>query len=101
MAEHSTTTSSLRCVIVTPETSVLVAPESSVAMPLYDGEAGLAPGRSPLFGRFGYGELRVRIGNGTARFYVGGGFVQVADNIVSVLTNRAVPAERLNSDTAG
>jgi F-type H+-transporting ATPase subunit epsilon len=47
----------------------------------------------------GYGELRVRSGQQTQRFYVDGGFVQVADNVVSVLTNRAVPSKAI--DVAG
>jgi F-type H+-transporting ATPase subunit epsilon len=31
--------------------------------------------------------------------YVDGGFVQVVDNVVSVLTNRALPTARLNAAT--
>ena len=34
------------------------------------------------------------------RFYVDGGFVQVADDVVSVLTNRAVPADQVEKDVA-
>src|SRR3954464_12290726 len=98
MADHASTTSgTLQCIIVTPETTALDTPASFVALPLFDGEAGVAPGRSPLIGRLGYGELRVRTASGTQHFYVDGGFVQVADNLVSVLTNRAVPAERINA----
>jgi F-type H+-transporting ATPase subunit epsilon len=89
-------TGALQCIIVTPETTALDTPANFVALPLVDGEAGVAPGRAPLIGRLGYGELRVRNGEKTQRFYVDGGFVQVADNIVSVLTNRAVPADRLD-----
>jgi F-type H+-transporting ATPase subunit epsilon len=101
MAEiHSTLTGTLQCIIVTPETTVLDSPADFVALPLYDGEAGVAPGRAPLIGRLGYGELRVRKGSETHRFYIDGGFVQVADNVVSVLTNRAIPAERVNGATA-
>jgi F-type H+-transporting ATPase subunit epsilon len=101
MADHaSTTTGTLQCIIVTPEATALDTPADFVALPLFDGEAGVAPGRAPLIGRLGYGELRVRSGNGTRRFYVDGGFVQVADNVVSVLTNRAVPAEKLDSAAA-
>ena len=62
-----------------------------VALPLYDGEIGIAPGHSPFIGRLGYGELRVVNGGGRTRYYVDGGFVQVADNLVSVLTKRAIP----------
>lgn len=97
MADHAHTTSgSLQCIIVTPEATALDTSASFVALPLFDGEAGIAPGRAPLIGRLGYGELRVRTDRGTRRYYVDGGFVQVADNIVSVLTNRAIPAERLD-----
>jgi F-type H+-transporting ATPase subunit epsilon len=100
MAEtHSSSNGALHCVIVTPEATVLDAPADFVALPLWDGEAGVAPGRAPLIGRMGYGELRVRSGQQTQRFYVDGGFVQVANNNVSVLTNRAIPAKAV--DTAG
>lgn len=101
MADHAhTTTGILQCIIVTPEATALDTPADFVALPLFDGEAGVAPGRAPLIGRLGYGELRVRTSAGTSRFYVDGGFVQVADNVVSVLTNRAVPADRLDSAAA-
>jgi F-type H+-transporting ATPase subunit epsilon len=101
MAEHTSTPSdNLQCVIVTPEMTVLDTPADFVALPLFDGEAGVAPGRSPLIGRLGYGELRVRSGNETRRFYVDGGFVQVVENVVSVLTNRAMPAEKVDGAAA-
>jgi F-type H+-transporting ATPase subunit epsilon len=101
MAEYnSTLTGNLRCIIVTPEMTVLDTPADFVALPLFDGEAGVAPGRSPLIGRLGYGELRVRSGNETRHFYVDGGFVQVVDNVVSVLSNRALSAENVDSAAA-
>ena len=76
-------------------------PADFVALPLYDGEAGVAPGRSPLIGRLGYGELRIRRpGQAALHMYVDGGFVQVVDNVVSVLTNRAIPASSIDEATA-
>jgi F-type H+-transporting ATPase subunit epsilon len=71
-----------------------------VALPLYDGELGVAPGHSPFIGRLGYGELRVTEGDKTKRYYVGGGFVEVAKNQVSILTSDAIPAERLDAAAA-
>jgi F-type H+-transporting ATPase subunit epsilon len=97
---HSTLPGALKCIVVTPETTVLDTHADFIALPLYDGEAGVAPGRAPVIGRLGYGELRVRTGRVTRRFYVDAGFVQVADNVVSVLTNRAVPAEKVNRESA-
>ena len=42
----------------------------------------------------------VREDGKTIRLYVDGGFVQVADGIVSVLTNAAIPAEKLSAAAA-
>lgn len=90
----------LKLVVVTPEATVLEAPAEFVALPLFDGEIGIAPLHSPMIGRVGYGEMRVKHGGGTTRYYIDGGFVQVADNVVSVLTGRASPANSLDAATA-
>ena len=57
---HPQPAAALQCVVVTPEATVIDTPAEFVALPLYDGEVGIAPGRSPLIGRLGYGELRIR-----------------------------------------
>lgn len=90
----------LRCIVVTPEATVLDEPTDFVALPLYDGEIGFARARAPMIGRLGYGELRLVSDHTTKRFYVDGGFVQVADDVVSVLTSRAVPAADLDAAVA-
>jgi F-type H+-transporting ATPase subunit epsilon len=101
MAEsHTKSAAALHCVVVTPETTVLDAQAEFIALPLYDGEVGILPGRSPLIGRLGYGEMRIKKGGETLRYYVDGGFVQVVDNNVSVLTNRAVPAAQIDPAAA-
>lgn len=90
----------LTLIVVTPETTVLDEQVDFVALPLYDGEIGIAPGRSPLIGRLGYGELRLKAAGQTRRYYIDGGFVQVANNTVSLLTNRAVPASEIDRAVA-
>ncbi len=97
MTETPTT---LRCIIVTPEETVLDTVAEFVALPLFDGELGVGRGHSPMIGRLGYGELRLRTGSESTRYYVDGGFVQVADNLVSVLTNRAIPAAKVDAASA-
>ena len=94
------TDNAVQCVVVTPERAVLDEVVDFVALPMYDGELGVAPGRAPLIGRLGYGELRTRKGPHVDRFFVDGGFVQVRDNVVSVLTPKALKAEELSADTA-
>ncbi len=90
----------LECIVVTPEATVLESTAEFVALPLYDGEIGIAPGHSPLIGRLGYGEMRITSGNQTKHFFVDGGFVQVAANVVSVLTSRAIPTAEIDARAA-
>jgi F-type H+-transporting ATPase subunit epsilon len=90
----------LTCIVVTPEQTALEQKAEFVALPLYDGEIGIAHNHSPLIGRLGYGEMRIKSGGTTSSYYVDGGFVQVAGNVVSVLTNRAVPAKNLDAAAA-
>jgi F-type H+-transporting ATPase subunit epsilon len=90
----------VQCIVVTPERAVLDEKVEFVVLPMYDGELGVLPGRAPLIGRLGYGELRTRGGTVTRRFYVDGGFAQVRDNVVTVLTPRALRAEEINTVAA-
>jgi F-type H+-transporting ATPase subunit epsilon len=87
----------VQCVVVTPERAVLDEPADYVALPMYDGSLGVLPGRAPLIGRLGYGELRIRRGEQTRRFFVDGGFAQVRGNVVTVLTPRAIKAEEIKA----
>ena len=86
----------LRCVVVTPERALLDAQVDFVALPMYDGELGVLPGRASLIGRLGPGELRTRHGAETKRFFVDGGFAQIHNNVVTVLTPRGLKAEEIN-----
>ena len=90
----------LHCIIVTPEKTVRDQRAEFAALPLFDGEIGIAPGHTPMIGRLGCGELRLRADDQTSRFYVEGGFVEVLGNEVTVLTNRAMPAEEIDAEVA-
>ena len=92
--------SKVTCVVVTPEATALEEVAEFVAVPLYDGELGVGGGHSPLIGRLGFGELRLRNGGKVDRYYIDGGFVQVQGNIVSVLTERAIPAAEVDGEAA-
>lgn len=90
----------MECVVVTPESTVLETTATFVVLPLFDGEIGIAPRHSPMVGRLGFGEMRVVQQNETQRYYVDGGFVQVVDNRVTVLTPRAIPAANVDAEVA-
>ena len=96
----STGHNKLQCVVVTPEKTLFDKTVDFVSLPLYDGELGVLPGRSPLIGRLGYGELRTKTDDTVARYYVDGGFAQIRDNVVTVLTNRALTAEAIDPAAA-
>jgi len=90
----------LNCVVVTPEETSLEEEAEFIVLPLFDGEIGIAPGHSRMIGRLGFGEMRLRANGTTTRYYVDGGFVQVDDNVVSVLTPRAIPSSELDTKVA-
>lgn len=86
----------LHCVVITPDKTAVDEQAEFVALPLFDGEIGILPGRGPMIGRLGTGELRLKVGGKTQRYYLDGGFVQVNQNVVSVLTDTAVSSEELD-----
>jgi len=88
----------LTCIVVTPEQTVREEPADFVVVTLFDGEIGIGPGHTPLIGRLGYGEMRIRNGKEVERFYVEGGFVEVVGNVVSLLTNRAIAADKIDEE---
>jgi F-type H+-transporting ATPase subunit epsilon len=91
----------LRCVVVTPEREVLDRRADFVALPMFDGELGVLPGRQPLIGQLGFGELRLKQGDRvTARLFLDGGFAQVRANVVTVLTARASEAKDIDVPAA-
>jgi F-type H+-transporting ATPase subunit epsilon len=100
MADVNPDGKAVKCVVVTPERSLLDETADFVALPMYDGELGVLPGRAPLIGRLGCGELRIRRGGVTRRFFVDGGFAQVRNDVVTVLTARALKAEEIDEAAA-
>ena len=68
----------LQLVVVTPETTLVDEPVAGLRFPLFDGSAGVLPGRAPLVGRLGAGELNLTAkGGGHRSYFVDGGFVQI------------------------
>lgn len=95
----------VRCVIVTPEQTSLDTQARSVTLPLFDGLRGVAHGHSPFIGRLGAGEVRIVGEQGgpaeaVRRLFVEGGFVEVAHDRVTVITQRATPVEKVDMTAA-
>ena len=92
---------SFRCTIVTPTEAVLDTEVAYVTFPAWDGQAGVMAGRSPFLSRLGLGPARLDFADGGSRwFLVDGGFAQMQDDALSLLTEHAVAAETLNTTDA-
>ncbi len=79
----------IQLTVVTPETTLLDEQAAVLRFPLEDGQIGILPGRAPMVGRLGIGELLVTTSKGSIRYFVDGGFVQVKGQSVTLLTNQA------------
>ncbi len=91
----------MKCLVVSPEKTVLDIEAKSVVLPLVDGEYGVMPKHTPVIARLGAGELRIEGIDGTlTHYYVEGGFVEVLDDVVALLTMHAVPADTLSVEQA-
>ncbi len=93
---------SFQCTIVTPARQVLDEQVTYVSVPAHDGLMGVAPHRAPLVAKLGVGALRLDpVGGGASRwYYIGGGFVQMNDNRLTLLANEATEADKLNREEA-
>jgi len=90
----------IKCVVVTPEKVVLEKDAEFVALPLYDGEYGIGLNHTPVIGRLGAGELRIRKDGNVDSYYVSGGFVEALNNSVTLMTSRAIPVAQITKEVA-
>ena len=82
----------LHVVVVTPERALYDGAAASVIAPAYDGLVGVLPRHAPFLSLLGTGGLVLRTPQGELRFLVSGGFVQVVENVVRVVAEKAEPA---------
>jgi F-type H+-transporting ATPase subunit epsilon len=75
--------------VISPEAMLFEGDAASVVAPAFDGEVGILTGHAPMVTVLGTGVLRV--GDGPS-FNVSGGFIQVVDNQVRVVTEKASKA---------
>jgi len=74
--------------VISPEAILYQGTTDSVVAPAFDGEVGILTGHAPMMTLLGKGVLRLGDGAGR-RFNVDGGFLQVVDNTVRVVTEKA------------
>ncbi|MGD9101003.1 MAG: F0F1 ATP synthase subunit epsilon [Anaerolineae bacterium] len=82
--------------IVTVERQVLSEEVDMVIAPGIEGELGILPLHAPLITALGEGELRIKRGAEEQIFAIGGGYLEVLDNHVTVLADSAEHAEEID-----
>ncbi len=73
--------------VISPEAVLFEGTADTVVAPAFDGQVGILTGHAPMVTLLGTGELRV--GAAGQRFQVRGGFLQVVDDTVRVVTEHA------------
>ncbi len=78
--------------VISPEARLFEGTADAVTAPAFDGQVGILTGHAPMMTLLGRGELRIGGGAEAKRFVVEGGFLQVVDNQVRVVTEKASAA---------
>jgi len=86
--------------IVSPEGVVLDEEVEFAIFPGVDGELGVLPNHAPLIAALDIGVIHYRKDGVTKRAAVSGGFLEVANNKVSVLAETAELAEMIDVERA-
>ena len=93
-------TDTFQCSVITPERAVLETDATFVAFPAHDGEVGILHDRAPLLYKMGIGVLRVETPSASFKFFVDGGFAQMVDNRLTLLTEQAKTAAEIDRAAA-
>jgi F-type H+-transporting ATPase subunit epsilon len=75
--------------IATPEKLVARQQAETAQIPGKDGYMGVLPGHAPLLSELGAGQLSITLGGRTDNYNITGGYVEIRDNHVRVLADRA------------
>jgi len=90
----------LQLEVVTPERRVLSESVEAVVAPGLGGELGILPGHTPLISQLQTGVLSYTSGGKTLQLHVSGGFIEVKDDVVSVLAEIAERPEEIDAARA-
>lgn len=75
--------------VISPEKILFEGEVDAVVAPAFDGEVGILQNHAAMMTLLGSGTLRLGPSVGGKQFQVQGGFLQVADNQVRVVTEHA------------
>lgn len=91
-----------RCEVLTPDGFRDHVEALSAVFPAGDGMVGVLGGRAPLVTTIAAGELTVDVtgGGGPQRYFINGGFAQMCDDVLTILTEECCRVKDLNGEEA-
>jgi len=91
----------MRCEVVTAERVIFQDDVDMVVAPGIEGQLGILPHHTPLMTALTYGELVIHRADGEDEFLaIGGGFMEVGPDHVTILADSAERAEEIDEDRA-
>ena len=75
--------------MITPEQVALRDESTSVVVPGVDGELGIWPNHAPLLAGLKPGVVTYKTASGTEKLVVSGGFIEISNNVISILAPAA------------
>ncbi len=82
--------------IITPERTAYTDTVNALSVPTPNGTIGVLPKHVGLFTVLGEGEIKITSAAKELFLAIGGGFMEIAKDKVSILVSRAVHADELN-----
>src|SRR6266446_8203504 len=96
MATHNT----LHVEVVTAEREIYNGEADMVVARGTEGVLGILPRHAALLTTLAIGEMRIKLGDAEEPLFVAGGFLEVRDNVVTVLADTAEHAEEIDQARA-
>src|SRR5713101_587731 len=96
MATHNT----LHVEVVTAEREIYNGEADMVVARRTEGVLGILPRHAALLTTLAIGEMRIKLGDAEEPLFVAGGFLEVRDNVVTVLADTAEHAEEIDEARA-
>ena len=90
----------LQVAVVTGEKEIYRGEADTVIAPGTEGEMGILPEHAALLTSLKTGEMRIKLGGAEDSLFISGGFLEVYNNLVTVLADVAEQSDEINEERA-
>ncbi|MGL4425323.1 MAG: F0F1 ATP synthase subunit epsilon [Cetobacterium sp.] len=91
---------SFKLELVTPLSKVLSEEVNFVMLRTTEGDMGILPNHSPFVAGLSTGEMKIKNNGQETFYYVSGGFVEISDNVVTILADEAMDVKDIDLEKA-